>query len=289
MEFFSAILFRVFVWIVGITPFTLLYAFSDFNRFIVTRVVRYRRNVLEKNISKSFPKLSSEELNRLIQKVYKNLTDILIEGIKGLTINENTLLKRHRIINPEILTPYFEQGQSVMGVLGHFNNWEWGSLSAGMQLKHKIVALYKPLLNKQIDSFVKRIRAKHGTTLVSIAETSKAFIRFKNNPSLFLLVADQSPGNLERAIWVNFLGRETPFLHGPEIYAKMHKFPVFFIDIQRIKRGYYEIEFVPISNDPSKLDKDQLTKQYASKLESQIIQNPASWMWTHRRWKHVKV
>ena len=81
------------------------------------------------------------------------MTDVLIEGIKGFTLPTNTILKRHKVVNPEILDPYYTNNQSIIGVLGHYNNWEWGSLSAAKQLKHNIIVFYKPLKNKIIDGF----------------------------------------------------------------------------------------------------------------------------------------
>jgi KDO2-lipid IV(A) lauroyltransferase len=241
------------------------------------------------NIKKSsLPALNEKDFNKLINGIYQNMTDVLIEGIKGFTLSTKTLVKRHKVINPEILDPYFENNQSVIGVLGHYNNWEWGSLSAAKQLKHNIIAFYKPLKNKTIDRFVIKIRAKYGTTLAAIQQTARIFYHHADKKTLFLLVADQSPSNIKKAGWFNFLGRNTAFIHGPELYAKKFNLPVFFVDIQRINRGYYEVEFSLLTDNPNTTDDDEITKLYANKLENQILKNPENWLWTHRRWKLTK-
>jgi KDO2-lipid IV(A) lauroyltransferase len=172
-----------------------------------------------------------------------------------------------------------------MGVLGHYNNWEWGSLAAAKQLKHNIVALYKPLSNKLIDQYAIKIRARYGTELASIFKTSLTFEENLNKTTLFLLVADQSPSNERKAYWINFLGRNTAFLHGPETHAKKNNLPVFFIDIQRVKRGFYTVEIVLLADNPAVLDDGEITHRYAKALEEQILKNPKNWLWTHRRWK----
>lgn len=257
--------------------------------FLISRIIRYRRKVVEDNIRRSsLPEMDSDEFRKLINTNYKNLTDVLIEGIKGFTLSQKSLFKRYKILNPEVLDPFYENDQSVMGVLGHFNNWEWGSLAAAKQLKHNIVALYKPLSNKRIDRYAIKIRARYGTELASIFKTSLTFEENVNNKTLFLLVADQSPSNDRRAHWVNFLGRNTAFLHGPETHAKKNNLPVFFVDIQRVKRGYYQVELVLLTDDPSKLKDGEITRRYAKMLEEQILKNPESWLWTHRRWKLTK-
>jgi len=99
------------------------------------------------------------------------------------------------------------------------------------------------------------------------------------------MAADQSPSNPRRSYCVDFLGRNTAFLHGPENYAREYDIPLIFVDIQRVKRGYYELTFSILADNPQELPKGEITKRYANKLESQIHQNPANWLWSHKRWK----
>jgi KDO2-lipid IV(A) lauroyltransferase len=102
------------------------------------------------------------------------------------------------------------------------------------------------------------------------------------------MASDQSPTNLSKAFWVNFLGRETAFLHGPETYAKKYDLPVIFVDIQRVKRGYYQLTLVLISDKPRETGEGEITKRYASLLEKAIYHQPENWLWSHRRWKHTR-
>lgn len=253
--------------------------------FLLGRVFGYRRKVMLDNLSKCFPGADEPTLRKMLRSAYRNLTDILIEGIKAFTMTKKQIIRRHRILNPEIAKPYFDKGQSLIGVTGHYGNWEWGSISASLQMDHSINAFYKPLSNKWVDRFVRRSRSKSGTTLVSIYETAAVFERFKNEPAIYLMAADQSPTNRERSYWVNFLGRDTAFLHGPEKYSRTYNYPVFYIDIRRIKRGFYEIRLSLLAEDPAALPEGELTARYAKKLESVILDDPANWLWSHRRWK----
>ena len=61
-----------------------------------------------------------------------------------------------------------------------------------------------------------------------------------------------------------------------------------FVDIQRVKRGYYELTLEEITDDPTVLEPGEITQRYANMLEKAILKNPQNWLWTHRRWKHVK-
>jgi Kdo2-lipid IVA lauroyltransferase/acyltransferase len=287
MSFLGAFLFFIFVLFIGLLPFPLLYALSNVTRFLIFRIIGYRKDVVKKNLEGSFPGISDKDLNRLILLYYKNLADILLEGIKAFTMSPKQILKRHRIINPDVLEKFYNSGQSVIGVTGHYTNWEWGSLSAGLQTKFKIVAFYKPLSNKYIDRFAHWSRSRFGTTLAPIKETSLTFEKYKGTKTIFLMAADQGmPGEFKnKAFWVQFLNRDTAFLHGLEKHARNNNLPVIYTDVQRVKRGYYTIELSVLTENPLELDGGVLTEMYARKLESIILKKPENWLWSHRRWK----
>jgi hypothetical protein len=54
---------------------------------------------------------------------------------------------------------------------------------------------------------------------------------------------------------------------------------------QELKRGYYSASFSPISLQPKDTEKGEITEKYARMLEKDILENPAYWLWTHKRWK----
>lgn len=285
MNLIITFFFLFFVFLFGLIPFPLLYLFSDFIRFILQRVVGYRKEVITKNLKASFPDASEEEFKKMVSDVYRNLADVTVEGIKAFSMTPSQVRKRHRIVNPELIDTFLDQGKSVIAVPAHFNNWEWGSLSPGLFTKYPIIALYKPLSNKYIDRFVKWSRSKFGTTLASIYKTGLLFERNANKPSIYIMAADQSPTNAKKSIWVQFMNRDTAFLHGPEKYAQLYNMPVLYGDVQRVKRGYYTLEISVLAENPLELPEGEITKRYANKLEELIRKNPGSWLWSHRRWK----
>nr|WP_319398522.1 lysophospholipid acyltransferase family protein [uncultured Carboxylicivirga sp.] len=280
-------LFYFFIVLIGILPFFILYGLSDFARIVIGNWIKYRRNVIVENLTRVFPDKKEAEINKLVKLVYKNLADNLAESLKTFTLRKSTIAKRHKILNPELLEKYLNNGQSVIGVTAHYNNWEWGSVSAGIQTPYHYIAFYKPINNRIIDKAILKSRSRCGTQLVSIYETSKCFEENKNNPSIYLMAADQGPSakQIKHSYWIDFLGQKTAFLHGIEKHAKANNYPVVYIDIQRVKRGYYTVELSELCDDPSKLDDGELTKRYAKKVEEIIIAQPENWLWSHKRWK----
>lgn len=289
MSLFGAFLFFLVIILIGIIPFLLLIGLSNFIAFILYRIIGYRKDVVIQNLTASFPNMPQKEMNRIIKLFYKNLADIFLEGMKAFTMFRKQILKRHKISNPEVLDQFQNAKQSVIVVTGHYANWEWGSLSASLQTKLNVIAFYKPLHNTYIDRFVIWSRSKFGTTLASIKETAPTFEKYIDTPSIYLMASDQNvPKKFrDRAYWVQFLNRNTPFLHGAEKYARLYNLPVVYADIQRVKRGFYTIQLSIITTKPLELEEGKITELYARKLESIIQQKPENWLWSHRRWKSI--
>jgi KDO2-lipid IV(A) lauroyltransferase len=84
---------------------------------------------------------------------------------------------------------------------------------------------------------------------------------------------------------MKFLNQQSAVLYGTEKMAHDFNFSVVFFKIDKVKRGYYELSFDPICEDPIKTDWGYITEQHTRKLEKLILQNPHYWIWSHKRWK----
>ncbi len=289
IQFINYLFFLFFTGLIAIMPFRILYYVADFMAWLLRRVVKYRLAVVEDNLSQSDLTLTPKEKDKIIREIYRNLADILLEGIKSFSMSRASIIKRHKVLNPELVSPYHARGESLILVTGHIGNWEWGSLSAGLQTPFQILGFYKTIKNRFIDNFIRYTRSKSGTILASIKETSLSFERQKGTPTVFLMAADQNPSKVSQAIWQQFLGRPTAFLHGPEKHAVNNNYPVIFAEINRVKRGMYELTLSVLVENPGECAPGEITSLYAAKLERFIRENPSSWLWTHKRWKHKPV
>ncbi|MFC2102412.1 lysophospholipid acyltransferase family protein [Bacteroidota bacterium] len=288
MNRFYYYLFLYFLLLFRNTSFWFLYRVSDIFFVFLLYVLKYRKHVVMTNLRESFPEKPEEEIRQIARAFYKHLCDISVEGVKAFSLKKKDILKRYTLLNPEILEPYYKKKQSVIAVLGHYNNWEWGSLAAGIFFQHKPVAFYKPLSNLYIDNYIQKTRAKEGMILESVSRTSQTFRRMKKTPSIFIMVADQSPMNLKLAYWVPFLNHDTAVLHGTEKHAVQNNFPVFFADIQKVKRGHYTATIELLVENPADTEPGEITLRFMQRLEKQIRAKPEYWLWSHRRWKHSK-
>ena len=285
MNFLTTIISGFFIFLIGILPFRILYLFSDFARFFLHRVIGYRKKVITENLERCFPEKSKKEIDILVSKSYKNLTDVIVEGLKAFTMTDKQLKERHKIINPELLNEYKGNGKSFITTPCHYGNWEWGAMAPSLQLDYQIVAFYTPLSNPYLNKFIRKNRSRTGALLASTRETSKVFDAHSNSKVIYIMAADQSPSKPDRAIWVDFFGQKTAFLNGPEKHARLRDIPVVFVDIQRVKRGYYTLELSFTAEHPRETKPGEITARYAKKLEEIIRKKPENWLWSHKRWK----
>ena len=127
-----------------------------------------------------------------------------------------------------------------------------------------------------------------GLKLAKMSQAGRAIVRYMNAPAAFVFIMDQSPSDIDHAHWVNFFDQKTAFHHGVDKIARKTKLPVYYYDIQRTKRGYYEVTFKKITLQQQPLLEGDLTKLYAKALEKSIRTKPENWLWSHRRWKRTQ-
>ena len=272
---------------VSLLPYPLLYALSDFLSFLLHKVIKFRLKVVRLNLELSFPDLTEKERRKIENDFYKSLCDVFVEMAKNLTISEKEIKKRFVFKNMELINACEERGQSTILLLGHYSNWE-GMLSIGYHLMGKGYGVYAPLSNKYFNRLISKSREKHKAYLLSRFETME-FIRRnekEGNYALYGFINDQSPRMRPNLYWRPFLGVKVPVFKGAENLAKEFNFPVFFTEINRVKRGYYTATVSPLAEDPSSCKDLEITDRYIDRLEAQIRRDPAQYLWSHNRFKH---
>lgn len=269
-------------------PFGVLYIISDLLYLLLYKVGSYRKKIVNDNLSGAFPEKSKSEIRSIEKRFYLNFTDILMETLKGLAIKKDSLLKRYQFINADLLKKDFDNNQNVIILASHHTNWEWAVLSVNLWLQHQVVGVYKPLKNKKVNTFFNNQRKKWGLELVSMAKTARALVKKRTIPAAYVFIADQTPSDIKNAHWVNFLNKDTAFHHGMDKIARRTNFPVYYAEIKRVKRGYYEVEFSLLCENPGNKKDGEITALYAKSLEKTIQNDPPNWLWSHRRWKRKR-
>jgi Kdo2-lipid IVA lauroyltransferase/acyltransferase len=277
-----------FIWTFTLLPLRLLYLFSDFFYLIIYYVAGYRKAVVKDNLRHAFPEKSAAEINDLSRRFFKHFCDFLIESAKTIHLSKREIDRRFRYINPELFQKYYDEGKSVVLVLGHYANWEW-VVHCTSVLKHQPLAIYKPLSSEKFDELIRSIRTKWQMGTVPMNDVFRVILQKEKEKVKILTsyLVDQTPPR-SYPFWLRFMNRETPFYNGPAKIARKFDHPVVYMKIRKIRRGFYETEFFPLFDEPGKFSEQEIMLRIVAELEDTIRQQPEYWLWSHRRWKHTK-
>ena len=279
------------VWyILSLLPFWVHYLLSDFIYLILYKLVGYRKQVVRENLTISFPEKSKEELLRIERRFYHFLGDYFAESVKLMTISKQSLRRRLVFKNTEAIEECVESGQSCAVFLGHYCNWEWiTSLPLWVTPKAQCGQIYHPIENKDFDRLFLRLRQRLGAVCIPMQDTLRKILEFRQagQPVVIGYISDQKPHWVNIHHWVDFLHHDTPVLTGTERIARRMNHAVFYLDVRRLRRGYYEAEFKLITREPQQMPEFKLTDIYYQMLEASIQRAPEFWLWSHNRWSRT--
>lgn len=269
-------------------PLSVLYVFAEIMSWFLYKVGRYRVDVVRENLQSSFPEKSLKELNAIERNFYHQFAQIVVEVVKLRTMSFEELRRRCHY-SPEsvqLLNDFYEQGKSVMIVMGHVCNWEWSGASFPLYNKHQVLTAYRPLKSKITNAETLKMRQRTGNILATMKNLPMEMFKLRKEIMATALIADQTPPP-QNAFWIDFLHQDTPFFKGTEVLSQKFNLPLIWGGVRRVKRGYYQINLELITDNPrGYTEPGAITSLFASYLERDIQNQPESWLWSHRRWKH---
>ena len=285
------ILFGVW-WLVSHLPLWFLHGVASVASVFLFHVIRYRRKVVHENIKSAFPELSSRERLIIERKFFTHFCDLMMESVKFFSISKKEMRRRMKFKGIELLEESCRNGRSCGVFLGHYGNWEWIS-SMPLWIDQNLcqcTQLYHPLENYVTDQLVLYTRKRFGGKNITADKSIKYMVNYmrQGKPILVGFIADQGPSWESIYHWNNFLRHETPWFTGAERIMQKLDMDVYYLEVRRVKRGYYEAEYKRITTEPKKFEQFKLTDIYSEMLEETIKRDPAYWLWSHRRWKRSK-
>lgn len=290
METIGFYIFYGINWIITLLPLSILYIFSDILFLILYYCLSYRKKTVTENLRNSFPEKSLKELKQISRKFYKHLSDLFIETLKLTHMGNKELSIRMKITNPELLKHLSNSGRDVIFVHSHYNNWEWVGVCIPMFSECKTVSIYKPIQNRLFNKFINNLRSRNNAGLAPMDKVARIIAenRRDNIRTFYGFMADQTPAKTLIRYYTEFLNQETPVFLGIEKIAAKYDMSVVFLNVQKVKRGFYELKIELLFDKTEGLPEYAITETHVKKLEELIRAKPEHWVWTHRRWKYKK-
>lgn len=268
-------------------PLRMLYGLSDIAFYILYYIVKYRRKVVRQNLSSSFPLKDEAWIKKVEKDFYHFLGDQIVETLKLLHISNLELKRRVKVVNYNDINETLEKGQSAVVLLGHYSNWEWVQEISGYFLDSAYkVSIYHKLKNPFWDKVFQDLRSRWGRHIIPQKKAARNLLDPANQPWVCGFIADAYTGRKHDDNWVEFLNHKTWFIYGPEEIGDRVGADYFFLKMQRVKRGYYEISFQKIiPGEEDRRENYPHLRIFWKLFQEEIEQAPAYWLWSHRRWK----
>lgn len=277
------------IYLISLLPFRILYLLSDVFFLLLYYVLGYRKKVVKQNLLNSFPEKNEEEINRIMKKFYRYFCDLFLETFKTLTISKAVMLK-HCSFEPsakKLMDELAAENKSFIIAMGHKGNWEWAGNTFSLLCRHQLYVIYHPLANKYFDKLMYTMRTRFGTRLIAMKNTFRDMMENRDELNATAFIADQTP-HPDRAYWMTFLNQDTPVFAGIDKIARKIKYPVVYVSAKKVKRGYYTLSAELLAGPPYTSGEGEIAMLYTKRLEKDIIEQPETWLWTHRRWKHKR-
>lgn len=274
-------------------PLKVHYFFADYLLYpIVYHVIRYRRELVAKNLRLSFPNNTSQERKVIEKQFYHHFCNVVVESLYGWEMSDAEIRERVTFSGLEEIEPLIKEYGGIMIMMGHMGNWEWQADVARRFSDPEIRAcgVYRQLKSAFMDDLMKEIRHRRSNLLAEKNVLLRVMVaqRSKHEPTVYGMIADQKPSPKNSHDWFEFLHQETSFLDGSEVLGKKFKYPIAYIHVSSSGRGRYHGKLVLLSEHPETEEPFAITRRFAKALEENIEESPYLWLWTHNRWKYKK-
>lgn len=283
-----------FVYLISLLPLRVLYVLCRVLIVWPMRLFGYRRSVVLTNLARSFPEKQYGWIRHTAHLFYNHLGDLFAEVIWLFSATPAQRLAHLPFPDFEFMKEWEASGRTTLVVMGHFGNWEFTQNEAcsprGTMGSYPLPHVGITFL-RQTDGVFDRVmyalrtRCRSGFHVIDSREFVKFMFAHRKEAFMYCLIADQCPPTEDSRYSLSFLGQPTLMIEGPEVLARRFNCCVAYASLQQIKRGVYQVQLTPITDNPKAMEDGAITRRFAELLEADVRCHPESWLWSHKRWK----
>ena len=251
---------------------------------LMLRLAKSRRRIAERNLALCFPELSAQKREQLLRRNFASNGIALMETGMAWFRSSRWLRKRFTIEGLEHLQEPMSRGQGVVMMAMHFTTLEIGA--AFMAMSHPVDGMYRPHKNPVYDYMQRKGRERHGEdTDVFQRKDVRGMLKALQKGRAVWYAPDQDYG-IKQGVFAPLFGIPAATVTGTSRFARVGRAVVVPYTVTRLEeRGHYEVRiYPPIKEIPSgdELRDAILVNQF---VETRMRENPAQYMWVHRRFK----
>ena len=291
LHFFSYILIVLFSFPFAILPHSISLKIGGMTGSLLFYLWRNRRIIAVDNlrsaVSRGAIKIDTPP-EAVIKQNFMNMGKSFIEVLKIYFGSGKRIFEHIEIKGIDNFRKAQSKGAGVIFITGHCGNWELTALSSPLvSTRFNVVA--RPQNNPYLNRVIERTREKYGNSVIyKKSALKKILLALKRREAVGILM-DQSVVGSEGVV-AEFLGKKDHIMKSPAIIARKTGAPVLPVFIRRVISGHLievgeEIELDASADYEQAVYND--TVKFSGKIEEYIKENPAEWLWMHRRWKRI--
>ena len=225
----------------------------------------------------------------VIKQNFRNLGRSFVEVVKIYYGLGDHIIRNVKIRGAENFLKASKKGKGTLFITGHCGNWELTALAAPMNLTEMHVVA-RPIDNPYLNRLVERTRRKYGNRVIYKKGALKKILFALSKNEVVAILMDQSVV-ISEGVMADFLGKKDYTMKTPALIALKTGSPVLPGFIRRSEDGHIieigeELELDSAEGGEKAVYAN--TIKMSRCIEEYIKQNPAEWLWMHRRWKRIK-
>ena len=256
--------------------------------FLMWRVLRFRRTVIEENLLHAFPQASDLDRARIGRGMWEHLILMVCESARAERKIHDTNYREFFTFRdqPQLLNSMLDPRPLVL-VTGHYGNFELGGFVLGL-LGFPTYTIARPLDNRFLNDYVNRFRQIKGQYILSKNGSAQMVNQLLERGEKLGILGDQHAGS--RGCWVEFMGRPASCHKALALFTLSSGAPQMVLYNRRSQQPMqFEVgcsgKVDPADLPDSLNDIQALTQWYNQRLEQVIRETPDQYWWVHRRWK----
>ena len=281
--FVSFLAFRA---LVAVTPRRLALAVAAFLGYLAYRAGGRIRRAATRRIGDVL-RCDAREAARICRRMYRHFALGFVDLIIFAGWRRRWLPRVVRVEGFEHVARAMAEGRGVVGVTGHFSNWELlGGYVAGRL--GGIAVLATTAYDENFDRLLVNYRRRLGVRTIYRTEPPAVPLKWLRGGGFLGVLGDQDIPSLPGVV-VDFLGRPARTPVGPALLARRARAPIIPMFVVREPDNNYRVVVeAPLPASTSKNVKQAVeedTAAWSAAVARWVRRYPEQWVWVHDRWR----
>lgn len=255
---------------------------SDIGGSTMRKVGKYlpATKTARRNLEIAFPEKSFEEREQIIIDMWENLGRV---GAEYAHLDK--ILNNIEVVGQDNIEEGVNSGKPLIFISAHIGNWEVGS-SVLRKFGADVKAVYRKPNNVGVEKLLQKCRSYGAEgSIAKGADGARQIVSLLKAKGKLGMLLDQK---LNEGIAVPFFGKDA--MTAPAVAHFAYKFDclLYPIHVVRTKGANFKVIIYPKMELPQmgNREKDiyESMKEINHIMEDWIRENPAQWLWIHRRW-----